>query len=93
MPCYTPLGDHDEQLALQLKRHLAETRGEKLHKRAYDQLDYDSLGHSTKDINEDTRKLCDWCKANPTRVKDMSKKFQEWWKAHKVTDRRSERRK
>lgn len=41
-----------------------------------------------KTFDEDTARLCQWCRENPLKVKQKSLELQIWWRDHQDIDRR-----
>jgi hypothetical protein len=85
MPCFDPVATDRQKRAYIAKEALAEIAGKSFD---YDDPGYRALDMSEKDLDKDTKTLCDWRQAvGPARIATMSLEFQRWWLDHQIMDR------
>ena len=86
MPCDSQYMNHtgEEKESGRVLEFLKEISGEK-----FDHENPSYYGHVAT-LNEDTAKLCAWCRAND--VSRMSLELQLWWKRHQQHDKEREER-
>lgn len=54
-------------------------------------IEYDSIYGRPDQLDEDTAKLCQWCKSHTnTELSGMSLEFQIWWRDHQIADLKHE---
>lgn len=54
-------------------------------------IEYDSVYGRPNQLDEDTAKLCQWCKSHTnTEISGMSLELQIWWRDHQIADQKHE---
>lgn len=86
MPCQSDYLEHTDREAEsgRVLEFLKEVAGQ-----PFDHENPDYYG-KPENLDADTAKLCDWCKAHTEQVPRMSLELQLWWQRHQKSDARRE---